>query len=191
MKIAECNRNCSSIARDVLKETMTWFHTYYAVSCIEAGICRTVVVYEDGVAGVGLFYLVPRLNTGVIYYVSVLPRHRGRGIGKAIVVSIEEILGYEGVEVFIATTRRDNVASRRMLRDLGYTEIELKDLGSDLEELVTMMTCGYEDDLLYIKPGGIDVASFFNKALEPSLFSVVEGLWRSICYRPWRKLRSL
>lgn len=190
MKVTECSRNCSSIVRDVLEKTMTWFHSYYAVSCIDVGICRTVVAYDSSVVGVGVFYIVPRLGVGVVYYVSVLPEYRGMGIGKAIVASIEEILSYEDTEVFIATTRRDNIASREMLKNLGYLEIELEELSNTVEELVTMMTCGYEDDLLYVKTCGIDVEEFFDKITRPSSVSTIESVWRKICYRPWVRLRK-
>lgn len=169
---------------------MTWFHSYYAVSCIDVGICRTVIAYDKKVVGVGVFYAIPRLSTGVIYYVAVLPEHRGRGTGKAIIASIEEILSYEDIGIFIATTRKDNTASRKMLKELGYVEIELESLSDTLEELITMMTCGYEDDILYIKSGGIDITKFFSEIVKPSLANTIESIWRKICYRPWVKLRS-
>ena len=189
MEIVECGRNCSDIIRDVLENTMSWFHSYYALACVDSGICSAAVARKGGIAGVGVFYRIPRTDVGVVYYVAVLPGYRGRGVGKAIIASIEEILESSGVGVFMATTRRDNAASRRMLSDLGYLEIELESLDRSLEEVVTMATCGYEDDLLYIKPGGRDVRSVLRSLATPPVAGVIEDIWRKICYSPWRRLR--
>lgn len=168
---------------------MSWFHSYYALSCIDSGLCRAVIAYDDGVSGVGVFYIVPRLNIGVIYYVAVLPKSRGRGIGKAIVATIEELLSYEGIDVFVATTRGSNLASRNMLRDLGYIEVMLSNLASDVEDLITMMTCGYEDDVLYVKLSSMNLSEFFSIITRPSSINVIEDTWRKVCYGPWAKLR--
>ncbi|MEM4788383.1 MAG: GNAT family N-acetyltransferase [Ignisphaera sp.] len=190
MEIAECNRNCSKQVGDVLEKTMSWFHSYYALSCIDLGLCRAVIAYDNGVSGVGVFYAIPRLSIGVIYYVAVLPRSRGRGIGKAIVASIEELLSYDNVEVFVATTRSNNLASRSMLRDLGYIEVVLGELDNEIEELITMMTCGYEDDVLYIKLSSVNLREFFSALLRPNSINIIEDTWRKICYNPWIKLRT-
>ncbi|MEM1646668.1 MAG: GNAT family N-acetyltransferase [Ignisphaera sp.] len=190
MEITECNRNCSKQVGDVLEKTMSWFHSYYALSCIDLGLCRAVIAYDNGVSGVGVFYAIPRLSIGVIYYVAVLPRSRGRGIGKAIVASIEELLSYDNVEVFVATTRSNNLASRSMLRDLGYIEVVLGELDNEIEELITMMTCGYEDDVLYIKLSSVNLREFFSALLRPNSINIIEDTWRKICYNPWIKLRT-
>jgi hypothetical protein len=119
----------------------------------------------------------------------VLPRYRGRGIGRAIVASIEQLLSFEGTEVFIATTRVDNVASRDMLSSLGYIEVFIDNLSDDLREIVTMMTCGYEDDLLYVKLEKISLEEFFSIISRGNTVEVIENLWRNICYSPWARLR--
>lgn len=189
MKIVECSRNCSNIVVDILEKTMSWFHSYYAAACIDMGICRALIAYERDPVGVGVFYRVPGTEIGVIYYVAVLPRYRGRGIGRTIVASIEQLLSFEGTEVFIATTRVDNVASRDMLSNLGYIEVFIDNLSDDLREIVTMMTCGYEDDLLYVKLEKISLEEFFDIISRESTVKVIENLWRNICYSPWARLR--
>jgi len=189
MKIVECNRNYSNIIRDALEKAMSWIHSYYALACIDTNICRALIAYEEEPVGVGVFYRVPSTWIGVIYYVAVLPRYRGRGIGRAIVASIEQLLSFEGAEVFIATTRVDNVASRDMLSSLGYIEVFIDDLSDDLREIVRMMTCGYEDDLLYVKLEKISLEEFFSIISRKNTVEVIENLWRSICYSPWARLR--
>lgn len=191
MKIVECNRNCSKIVSEILEKTMSWFHSYYAASCIEINVCRAVVAYDRDLVGVGVFYKIPKIEVGVIYYVGVLPGFRGRGIGKAIVSSIEEILSDEGVELFIATTRRDNVASRSMLKDLGYIEVFINELSEEIEEVITMMTCGYDDDILYIKLElkNLDVNDFLKIIMKQDSVNIIERLWRTVCYSPWVRLR--
>lgn len=189
MKVFECRRNCSDIVRNVLEIAMSWFHSYYATSCIDMDVCRVAVAYDSGVAGIGVFYTIPKLSIGVVYYIAVLPEYRGRGIGKALLASIEEILSYDDIEVFIATTRRENTASRRMLIDLGYIEVDLENIDRALEETITMMTCGYEDDLLYVKLSRIDLNRFFDIVSRASSIKIIEDIWRKICYNPWRRLR--
>ncbi|MEM2512452.1 MAG: GNAT family N-acetyltransferase, partial [Ignisphaera sp.] len=181
---------CSKHIRKILEDTMSWFHSYYALSCIDSGLCRAVIAYEDGVSGVGVFYTIPRLSIGVIYYVAVLSKFRGRGTGKAIVVTIEELLSYEGVDVFMATTRSSNLASRNMLRDLGYIEVMLSNLANEVEDLITMMTCGYEDDVLYVKLNSMNLNEFFRIIAHPGSINVIEDTWRKVCYGPWAKLRK-
>jgi len=190
MWIKECNRNCSKIVRTILENSLSWIHAYYALSCIEDGLCRTTVAYDQpyGPTGVGVFYSIPELGIGVVYYIAVLPMFRRKSLGKAIVASIEELLEDENIDTILATTRRDNTASKRVFEELGYSAIDLEELDETVEELVTMVTCGYEDDILYVKhSGGLD--KLFGALLKKDSAYVVENVWRRICYRPWARLR--
>lgn len=190
MKVIEHDRNYSSkLVKDFIEKSMSWFHSYYATSCIESGVCRALIAYDSGVVGVGVFYVVHEIYVGVIYYIAVSPRHRGRGVGKIVLASIEEILDSENTKIFIATTKRENIASRKMLIDLGYEEIGMEKISKDLEEVITMMTCSYEDDLLYVKQNGIDVQKFLTILTKANATRAIEDIWRKICYAPWVRLR--
>lgn len=189
MEVMECGRDCVDVVGRVIEGSMSRFHAYYAVACLDAGICKALVAYEGNIVGVSVFYSVPQLGVGVIYYVAVSSGFRGRGVGMALVASIEEMLEEEGSDVFIATTRRDNLASRKMLSNLGYLEVDLEGIYEELKERITMLTCSYDDDLLYLKPreGGLNF--LLNKLLRRDSVKVVEKLWKKICYEPWRRLR--
>lgn len=188
MYIHECNRNCIELVESIIKTYLSYFHSYYASSCIESRVCRSIVAYEDRkLAGVGVFYSINALSTGVIYYVTVLPDYRNRHIGKAIVVSIEEILSNERISVFLATTRKNNIMARKMLNGLGYVEIDLDNLKN--RNVITMLTCGYEDDLLYLKTYDLNVDSYLEKINQEKNLNIVENVWRNICYIPWTKIR--
>lgn len=192
MRIIECDKNCYNIAKNILRETISWFHTYYALSCIEYNICKVIVAYnEDSVLGIGIFYTISRPGIGIIYYIVVPVEHRNRGIGKAIVASIEEILEYEYIDIFMATTKRNNIASRKIFMSLGYNEIELSSIDKEVGEILTMITCGYEDDFLYIKSRNLDTENLFNIFLYNNLIKLIENIWRKICYNPWKKLKKL
>lgn len=191
MEIVECGRDCVDVVGRVIKECMSSFHAYYAVACLDAGVCRALVAYEEHVVGVSVFYSVPQLGVGVIYYVVVPSEFRGRGIGMALVASIEEILEEWGSNVFVATTRRSNLASRRMLSNLDYVEVDLEGIYEELKERITMLTCSYDDDLLYLKPREVGLDYLLNKLLERDAVKVIEKLWRMICYEPWRRLKRL
>ncbi|MEM1682715.1 MAG: GNAT family N-acetyltransferase [Ignisphaera sp.] len=188
MHVYECDRECIDIVEKIFNSSFSWFHSYYAKSCIEVGVCRSVVAYEDEDVAIGVFYSIDKLSVGVIYYVAVLPTHRRRGVGKIIVASIEEILSSEGISTFLATTRSSNIASRRMLNGLGYVALELDRIDEDIREAITMLTCGYEDDILYIKTFDKPIDEFFKKLIQN--LDAIELVWRTICYNPWRKLRK-
>lgn len=190
MYVYECGRECIDTVKKVLESTLSWFHSYYATSCIDVGICRSVVVHNGEDIAVGVFYSVDPISAGVIYYVGVLPRYRGRGVGKIVVASIEEILSLRRASVFLATTRSNNIASRKMLKDLGYLEIDLDVIDEGAREAVVMLSCGYEDDLLYVKVSEVTVEEFFSKLTEEQNLGTIETIWRNVCYTPWRRIRE-
>ncbi len=193
MIIEECNIECIDDVKGVIESTLSWFHAYYATTCIELGRCRAVVCRDkDAIVGVGVFYIVETkpMRIGVIYYVAVEKDSRGRGIGKAIEVSIEELMDMEGIELYIATTRLDNIASRKMLKELGYSEILLEDLDDDVREIIEEVTCAYEDDVLYIKSkNNTNIEQLRGMLLDRDNHQKIRELWNVLCYSPWIKLR--
>ncbi|MCS7111557.1 MAG: GNAT family N-acetyltransferase [Ignisphaera sp.] len=192
MIVEECNKECIDDVGEILERSLSWFHAYYASVCIEQGICRALVCRDkDIIAGVGVFYAVETKPTsiGVIYYVAVEKNFRGHGIGKAIVASMEELMEIDGVEFYIASTRSDNIASRRMLEELNYSCILLEDLDNDFREIVEALACAYEDDVLYIKSVKGNVEQFKSVLLDEANRRKIRKLWSTLCHGPWLMLR--
>ncbi|AEM37926.1 GCN5-related N-acetyltransferase [Pyrolobus fumarii 1A] len=123
---------------------------------------RTLVLLVDGEpVGFNQVYVWPccddKLMLGVHHYAGVRPEFQGRGYGKILIASGEEVLEELGAEVFAATLRADNTASRRMLESLGYDVMTWDDLrrklGNEITEDILYVTGGYTDDLVALKTG--------------------------------------
>ena len=198
MIIEECSSSeCIEIVDNLIGNSMGWWHAYYATSCLKAGVCKVIVAKEHGNGiGVGLFYSLESIGVGVIYYVAVDEGYRGLGIGKAIVLSIEEILSREGIDIFLATTTEENIPSIKMFRDLGYEVLYLYSFdvnhGYRISETIQKLTCSYEDDLLLVKVENVNkVVDYLINIFKTSRARrIAEKIWYRICYSPWRRLRG-
>jgi len=182
----------SSIA-ELIEEGMGSWQTHYAMACFKQGYCRGLVVLSDAPLGASLFYslsLEPRYKMGVIYYVVVKREHRGRGIGLILVSSAEHVLEAEGSDIVVATTRADNYRSRRLFSSLGYEEVPLHSIEENYGGLFTKLTCSYEDDVALVKSIRISFAKLIEAFSYRHNKDRIERLWYSLCYRPWRELRS-
>lgn len=179
--------------RRIVEQGMGGWQAYYATACLEQGYCRALLALEDGKpAGVALFYrldLPPRSSVGVLYYVVVEEGFRRRGVGRALVASAEHLLEEEGVDAIIATTRFDNLGSRRLFGSLGYVELPIEVVEERCGDVVTKLTCSYEDDLLLFKGLTVDLEELLEVLSTPQGSRRVERLWYSLCYRPWLRLR--
>lgn len=180
--------------RRVIEQGMGAWQAYYATTCVELGYCRVLLALENSeLAGVALFYrldILPRLSVGVIYYVVVEERFRRRGVGRVLVASVEHILEEEGVDAIIATTRFDNVGSRRLFGSLGYVELPIEVIEERCGDVAIKLTCSYEDDLILFKGLTVDLEELVEILSTPQSFRQVERLWYSLCYRPWLRLRK-
>lgn len=191
--VYECSSECVDEIDDVIRDSMEHYHISYVNSCIDLGFCRGLVATLDNeVVGVGVYYVVNSSpnKVGVIYYVAVKAKYRGLGLGKVLVSSIEELMLSEHVKISLATTRADNNVIKSVLSKLGYTEIFINSLNS-LSNIIKKLTCGYDDDLLFIK--------FLDEVLReatPSILMFLEtrsnsdlinNLWRFMCYEVWLK----
>jgi GNAT superfamily N-acetyltransferase len=181
------------IVRRIVESSMGSWQAYYATTCVEQGYCRALVAFEYGrPAGVSLFYkleLQPRVSVGVVYYVVVEEGFRRRGIGKALVASVEHLLEEEWVDAIVATTRFDNIGSRKLFGSFGYVEVPLEVVEDRCGEVVTKLTCSYEDDLLLFKGLTVNLEGLVEALGTPQNLRQVERLWYSLCYRPWLRLR--
>ncbi len=193
MIVKECYRDCIDTIRNVIEKSMGWFHAYYASACIDIGRCGGVIALDRNVVGVGVFYKVDLkpYAIGVIYYVAVDERYRGRGIGKMIVSSIEELLNSNSLGYYIASTRSSNISSRKMLQDLGYMEIYLDNLDSDIREVIIQAVCAYEDDILSIKPVGTSIEYLYTMLRDRNNLRIIRDVWKIQCYDLWRRFRRM
>jgi len=185
----------------IIGSSMEGYNIWYVNSCIELGICNVLIAsLDDKVVGVGVYYVVNTSpeRVGVIYYVVVDRRYRGLGIGKSLIASIEEVLEGDKVSIYLATTREGNKVVRKLLTSFGYFEIPL-DVGvlGEVLEVIEKITCGYDDDLLFIKTSQDTVKTLNSLITELGFLTrqdnieVINRLWRKICYEVWLRSRRL
>lgn len=159
--------------------------TRYAESVVLNGYGRVALALEDNEdVGTSVFYTV---NVGevricVIYYILVSEAHRGRGVGSALLATIEEECA---ADLNIATTWLGNYVAERLYSSMGYfrfTWDELRRLyGRRIMDLLLKATCGYDDDLAFIKP----ILDEFIDKLRRGDASAVVRLWRRACLGTW------
>jgi GNAT superfamily N-acetyltransferase len=167
---------------------MGWYHPYFASTCIEEKVCRALIAYDKGVAiGVTVFFEAPvkPLPITVIYYVAVDTKFRRRGVGKALVASVESL--FEDSRVFLATTGENNTPSRKLFLALGYKEAYLENLNEKVAETIRKLACCYEDEIvLYKGVSNINIIAQFHENI-----AIVKRIWKRICLGAWRKLMRL
>jgi len=180
----------SSLALRILSEWLPAYQQVYARAALENGGVGLVLEYNGLPVGSAIGYPAGsrggRVALGVIYYVYVRPRSRGRGLGKVLVASLEELLSDMGASLYVASTREDNWSSQRMFESLGYKvfkwwELE-EEVGSEALEALEAAACMYEDEIVMIKPYDRRVISKLRR-------SDYEELWYKTCYKPWLDMR--
>jgi phosphinothricin acetyltransferase len=120
---------------------------------------------------------------GIIYYVVVAKRCRGRGVGKVLVASIEEALMYEGSEVYVSTIDASNTRSIALFESMGYRVLSIGEAAEILgwRPVIGILhaACSYEEDLIAVKGDGAEL----------KLANVTEDsykdVWWNACYKPW------
>lgn len=175
----------SEAALKVVRKVMGWYHWYYAKAAVLNGARGLVAVSNGSRLGAAIFYeaRLDSLRLGVIYYVAVKRGWQGRGIGKSLVATAENILSLGS---YIATLSSDNERSARLFKGLGYEILDWESLarrfGNVLAEAIYYATCSYEDDIVAVK--GL-------RGLERVSYRDVEAasrIWDAICYYPWLSL---
>ncbi len=125
------------------------------------------------------------LNIGVIYYVAVPGKWRGRGICRVLVASAEEPLEELVSRFLLAMTYYGNEASIHLFDSLGYRVVGVAqaavEIGWDAVEALLHAACSYEDDVLMLEPWDPSALS----ELTPDDYR--ETWWRA-CYKPWLRL---
>lgn len=166
----------------------------YARAVVEHGTGSIALATIDGIdAGAAVFY---RVRVGeatlcVVYYIAVIEEYRNRGLGKAMMRAIEE--NCRGVDAYVATTWYGNDAADALYRSLGYIPYSWDYIegtfGRRVLDKLLKATCGYDDDLIYIKlRSGINIEDLVGKVVKGG--DNVSSLWRSTCLGTWLKLRA-
>lgn len=174
----------------LVAEVMGEYHGYYAFWSREAGASGLVARVDGRVAGATVYYKagLDGLGLGVIYYVVVKPGYRGRGLGRILVASSEELMG--PVDAYVATTTSDNRSSMRMFESLGYRALRLYELEDELGvmayDLIVYATCLYEEDLVLLK----DVSRDWYERITHEHLRAAYRIWERICYEPWLRRRA-
>ncbi len=190
--VVEPDSRTASELVSLVEEGMGAWQARYAVECLNQGVCRGLVAYSRIPLGAVLFYSVgldPSYVLGVIYYVVVGEGYRRRGVGRVLVASAEHVLEEEGADVVLATTRVENLGSRRLFYSMGYREVPLHSIEEECGDLLTKLTCSYEDDLALVKEIGAGFEDVLAALGAKPNARRVERLWYSLCYRPWRSIR--
>ncbi|MEM1597558.1 MAG: GNAT family N-acetyltransferase [Pyrobaculum sp.] len=135
-----------------------------------------LVAYVDGAAaGAEIFYQITlSWPVCVHYYVAVAPPYRRRGVATALVRRVEDVCK---ASVYAATSTEDNKAAEALFTKLGYVPYVWRDIPRRARDVWLKATCGYDDDVLFIK--GADPASAASYTRE------VEEFWKETCLRPY------
>lgn len=192
----ECSKECVDVIDEVISSVMEHYHIRYVNACLGLGICRGLVAVLNGnVCGVGVYYVVESYphKVGVHYYVAVKAEFRGMGVGKALISSMEELMSSDHVSIYLATAKSGNEVIKSILSRLGYIEVPLNSLGR-LSDVVKKLTCGYDDDLLFMR-----LYNNLNKSPTSALdfltahpnSDLINKLWRKLCYDVWRNTQNI
>ncbi len=84
---------------------------FFVGAFADSQLIGTVIASSDG-------------RKGWINRLAVHPKHRRRGVAKALVAEAERILRGSGVEIFSVLIMSHNRASKELFRNLGYEELE-------------------------------------------------------------------
>lgn len=167
----------------------------YARAVVDHGVGSVALATINGSnIGAAVYYgvSVGSIKLCIIYYIAVVKGCRGLGIGKVLMSTIEETCADS--DVYIATTWFGNEPANRLYKSLGYigyTWGELRRLiGRRAVDRLLRATCGYDDDVAYVKPvvSDSDVLSTLKRVTEGS--DDVNRLWRETCLGVWLRFRN-
>lgn len=185
------HRDFSSL--DIIRASMGRWHHHFARSVKDYGGVVLDLIFRGRAVGQSVIYTVDLGYSvlGVIYYIAILPEYRGKGLGKILLASAEEVLSDMRSENLLATISGDNEASLKLFGEMGYQLYSWDQIsdrcGKGVAEVIRMVTCGYEDDIVALK-------SVFGDPVFPKICNINGGVakrwWRSACLKPWLDLRG-
>lgn len=103
-----------------------WSKKQIAMFLESAGSVNLMAKIEDKIVGfvIGLIDRYDGFNLGHIVTIDVLPDYRRKGIGTALLKSVEQEFKDAGVKVCYLEVREDNLAARGLYHEAGYVEVE-------------------------------------------------------------------
>ncbi|MEM0341042.1 MAG: GNAT family N-acetyltransferase [Acidilobaceae archaeon] len=175
-------REDSHLAFKILAKGFGPYHFSFIKSSANYGARVLLALAEDIPAGAVIGFTA--FDMGVVYYIYVEERFRGLGVGKTLILSLEEIFESMGTKVFVASTVFSNKTSMRLFESLGYELIPielLEEKSPVVAEKIKKVACMEDDDVLMVKPS--------LQELQRSLLKVnskdVVKMWIAQCYKPW------
>lgn len=136
---------------DIFSEAFSGSWRYWSIRLLD--VLKLIVAEVGGeVVGAAELYTTEVKEfgrVGVISFIAVEKRFRGRGIGKELVKAAEKLFEKMGCAFAAASTRSSNEASLNLFRSLGY---ELHWRGSRVFESLEAPLYAYEDDVIMLKP---------------------------------------
>lgn len=190
------NGELMSKAGEILREFFGPAYRY-AKAVVDYGVGSVALAMIDNSSvGVAVYYpiTVGSIKLCVIYYIAVTEGCRGLGIGKVLMSTIEETCAVDA-DAYIATTWLGNEPADRLYRSLGYTGYtwgELRRvLGRRAVDRLLKATCGYDDDVAYVKPiiSDEDPLKLLKRVVDGG-DDEVKKLWRETCLYTWLRLRG-
>ncbi len=183
-----------SEAEEVLREAFGSSFRY-ARAVVDYGVASVAVAKLGGeVVGAVVFYRAsfPRVRLCVIYYIAVLEGFRGMGLGSVLMSTAEEVCA--DTDLYIATTWYGNDAADALYRSLGYTAYSWDELrrllGRRVVDRLLKATCGYDDDVAYVKPNRGDDPLELLRLVGYGDEEEVSRLWRETCLYTWLRIRG-
>ncbi|MCC6058841.1 MAG: GNAT family N-acetyltransferase [Thermofilum sp.] len=137
-------------AARIFSESFTGSYRYWSLRLLNV-LDLLVAVLGGEVVGAAELYTTRAEGygkVGVIAFIAVDPRHRGRGIGRRLVEAAEEMFREQGCDYVAASTQATNTASLRLFTGLGYTAYYR---GERVFDELEGPLYAYEDDVILLK----------------------------------------
>jgi len=130
--------------KEVIKKSLSPFDSYYALLNLSSS---KILVEKEGEEIIGFVELKIYEDVGIIFYLGVLPCHRGKGHGKALVKKAEDYFIKKGLSLSLASTRDWNKVAVSLFTSLNYKVFKDDEVSFSVIELLN----AYDDNLVLCK----------------------------------------
>uniref|UniRef100_A0A7C3SMF3 GNAT family N-acetyltransferase n=1 Tax=Thermofilum pendens TaxID=2269 RepID=A0A7C3SMF3_THEPE len=148
--VRRASREDRGAAARIFSESFTGSYRYWSLRLLDMLDLIVAVLGGEVVGAAELYttYAEGYGRVGVIAFIAVDPRHRGKGVGRKLVEAAESIFEKQGCSHVAASTRATNKASLRLFTRLGYTAYHR---GEREFERLEGPLYAYEDDVILLK----------------------------------------
>jgi len=130
--------------RDLISSSLSEFDSYYALKNLKNS--QLILEYING-EPIGFTELKQWGKIGIIFYLGVLPKFRGRGIGKKLILRAENVFREKGLEFSLASTRSWNKPAMKMFESLGYKFFNI----DNVSDKIVYILNAYDDNTVVCK----------------------------------------